>query len=76
MSTPLTNERLAGLLPRNKNALREQGVDTASNFVAKNSGPRGIKQHAKRLIVGMALWGLLPIKSADWIIRRGWLRDA
>lgn len=62
--------------PRRENALREQGVDTASNYAAKNSAPHGIKQHAKRLIVSMALWGLLPIKAADWIIRRGGLCDA
>ena len=62
--------------PRRENALREQGVDTASHYAAEHSAPHGVKQHAKRLIVGMALWGLLPVKAADWIIRRGWLRDA
>lgn len=31
---------------------------------------------AKAAVVRLALWGLLPVKAADWIILRGALRDA
>ena len=55
---------------------RQAAFLKTSNDTAKNTAPHGIRQRAKRLIVGMALWGLLPIKAADWIIRRGGLRDA
>ncbi|MCK9381959.1 MAG: hypothetical protein M0P95_12975 [Sulfuritalea sp.] len=30
----------------------------------------------KTLIVRLALWGLLPVVLADWLIQRGGLRDA
>lgn len=29
-----------------------------------------MKPAAKRAIITLALWGLLPVKAADWIIRR------
>lgn len=29
----------------------------------------------KAVIVRLALWGVLPVKLAEWIIRRGGLRD-
>jgi len=29
-----------------------------------------MKPAAKRLIITLALWGALPIKLADWLIRR------
>ncbi|MHB8472909.1 MAG: hypothetical protein ACYDC8_08695 [Gammaproteobacteria bacterium] len=47
-----------------------------SNDTAKNNAPTKIKQRAKRLIVGMALWGWLSIPVADWIIQHGGLSDA
>lgn len=35
-----------------------------------------VRSRAKTAIVQLALWGLLPAKVAEWIIRRGGLRDA
>jgi hypothetical protein len=43
---------------------------STSNHTDKTTAPYGIKQRAKRLIVSMALWGLLPIPAADSLIRR------
>lgn len=55
-----------------ENALREQGADTTNT--ANHISPRGIKQRAKALIVTTACRGILPVKLAGWIIRRGGLR--
>jgi hypothetical protein len=41
-----------------------------SNDTSKTTAPRGFKQSAKRLIVMLALWGLLPLTAANWLIRR------
>lgn len=35
-----------------------------------------LRARAKFLIVRAALWGLMPVKVADWLIRYGGLRDA
>lgn len=56
-----------------ENALREQGADT-NNHTANYTGLGGIKQRAKTLIVVAACRGILPVKLAGWIIRRGGLR--
>ena len=29
----------------------------------------------KAMVVTLALWGVLPVPAAEWIIRRGGLRD-
>ena len=29
-----------------------------------------MKAAAKRLIVGLAIWGLIPLSFAEWLIRR------
>ncbi len=35
----------------------------------------GIASRIKAVIVTMALWGLIPVGMADWIIDQGGLRD-
>ena len=47
---------------------------TTSNTRSKNTAPLAFRQRAKRAIVALALWGLVPVKLAEWIIRRGGLR--
>ena len=54
---------------RNKNTRRQPGANT-SNHYANDTAETGIRQRAKRLIVGLACWGLLPVSLAEWIIRR------
>ncbi len=54
----------------NGNAGREPGVDTAYKTDACNdTQAQGIKQYAKRLIVWLACWQILPIPFATWLIR-------
>lgn len=38
------------------------------------STPEIIRQSAKRLVVGLAVWGLLPVVVAEWLISVGGLR--
>ena len=61
------------MMPSNENARRQPGADTSNNSTNHTAGA-GIKQYAKRLIVGVALWGLLPVRMAEWLMRRGGLR--
>lgn len=35
-----------------------------------------IRSRMKISIVRLALWGLLPVKLAEWLIQRGKLNDA
>lgn len=35
-----------------------------------------MKAILKRVLVWLALWGLIPVKVAEWIIQRGGMRDA
>ena len=35
----------------------------------------GLATRVKAVIVTLALWGLLPVTVADWLIHRGGLRD-
>lgn len=35
-----------------------------------------IRSHIKAAIVRLALWGVLPVKLADWLIHRRGLRHA
>jgi len=36
----------------------------------------GLAARIKAAIVALALWGLLPVAVADWLINLGGLRDA
>jgi hypothetical protein len=63
--------------PANKNArAANTGADTAEAFTANATAGHGIRQQAKRLIVGAACWGLLPAGFASWLIQRGGMRRA
>lgn len=54
----------------NGNAGRQPGADTAYNtHTADDTQAHGIKQYAKRLIVWLACWNILPIPFATWLIR-------
>ena len=35
----------------------------------------GLAARIRSVIVSLALWGLLPVTVADWLIHRGGLRD-
>jgi len=39
------------------------------------SCPKHIKARIKTSIVTLAIWGILPVPAADWLIRRGGLRN-
>lgn len=56
---------------RNPEPAADQNTDTANDTAG-----HGIRQQAKRLIVGAACWGLLPAGFASWLIRRGGMRRA
>lgn len=43
---------------------------------SSGSHHNAIATRVKALIVRLALWGILPVKFADWIIRWGGLRNA
>lgn len=58
----------------NENARRQPGAKTSEHYAKNDSAPNSLKQRAKRLIVGLALLGLLPIPAADWLIQHGGLR--
>ncbi|MDP2852086.1 MAG: hypothetical protein Q8O23_01640 [Gallionella sp.] len=53
-------------------AIREAGYDTAFNSRSHTPAASCIKT----LIVRLALWGLLPVALANWLIQRGGLSDA
>lgn len=54
----------------NGNAGRQPGADTAYDTDTGNdTQAHGIKQRAKRLIVWLACWNILPIPFATWLIR-------
>lgn len=58
-----------------ENAGRQPGVETAyKTDIGNDTQARGIKQYAKRLIVWLACWQILPIPFATWLIQRGGLR--
>lgn len=52
------------------------GGDRATQKTYAERNHTATAARIKALIVGAALWGLLPLSLADWIIRRGGLRDA
>jgi len=53
----------------------QPGADTSNNTTGNDTQAQGIKQYAKRLIVWLACWQILPIPFATWLIRRGGMRD-
>jgi hypothetical protein len=56
---------------------KEKAAAGLSTRAAKNiSVANHIRRACKAAIVRLALWGVLPSRLADWLIRRGGLRDA
>lgn len=60
------------MTPKKKKAAAGFGTRAAS----KNSSRRNhsILSCIKAAIVRLALWGLLPVRLAEWLIQRGGLR--
>ncbi len=58
--------------PPKESASGQAGAGQIKSRLRSDSTPAASK--IKRLIVWLACWGLLPIKAADWLIRRGGLR--
>ncbi len=54
---------------RNEHALQEQGAGQSKSDNS-NDDSTATTSRTKALIVGAACWGLLPVKAADWLIRR------
>ncbi len=52
------------------------GGDRATPNTSHTCNSTLIRTRIKAGIVRLALWGLLPIPVADWIIQHGGLRDA
>ena len=57
----------------NKKKAAPAGTGTASN-TAHDSQNNTIRPRIKAAIVRLALWGLLPVKLAEWLIQHGGLR--
>lgn len=58
------------------NARRQPGVFAARDYKTQNSVLLGARQLAKRVIVALAVRGLVPAKAAEWLIKHGGLRHA
>lgn len=59
------------------NARRQPGAGTAYDTdTCKDTQAHGIKQRAKRLIIWLACWNILPIRLTTWLIQHGGLKDA
>ena len=52
-----------------ENARRQPGADISNNY-PNDTAEAGIRQFAKRLIVGAAVWGLIPSNFASWLLLR------
>lgn len=50
------------------------GGDRATPMTATSRNSTATKARIKAIIVGAACWGVLPVKLAEWLIRRGGLR--
>ena len=46
---------------------------TASKTKINLISSRYFRQRIKRIIVWMAVWGLIPLRVAEWLIQRGGL---
>jgi len=52
------------------------GCHQAAQKPADNGNSTAIASRIKATVVTLALWGILPIRLADWIINQGGLHDA
>jgi len=58
------------------NTKSHAGVQQVKHRTPKSTYIRiDLAAHIKAKIVTLALWGLLPVVVADWLIHRGGLRD-
>lgn len=57
----------------NKKKAVPAGTGTASN-TARDSQNHNNRQRIKAAIVWLALWGVLPVSVAEWLIHHGGLR--
>ncbi|MDO6459641.1 hypothetical protein Q4485_02940 [Granulosicoccaceae sp. 1_MG-2023] len=48
----------------------------ASNNSQADATRNTIRKSTKRLIIGLAVWRIIPPAVASWLIERGGLRDA
>lgn len=56
----------------NKKAAAGFGTRAASkNRTGRN---HGMARRIKSIVIRLALWGVLPVKLAEWLIQRGGLR--
>lgn len=60
------------MTPKKKKAAPGFGTRAASNISCSRN--HSIRPRIKAAIVRLALWGLLPVKLAEWLIQRGGLR--
>ena len=51
-------------------ANEQTGPDAAKHSKPNDKRTRTLKQRTKAFIVNLVLWGLLPIKAAEWLITR------
>lgn len=59
----------------NRKKAAPAGTGTASN-TAHDSRNNTILPRIKAVIVRLALWGVLSVAVAEWLIQRGGLKDA
>lgn len=73
-----TEGRPKGRTPRRVSANRKgrDGCNQATLTTTKRTlNFTGLAARIKAVIVTLALWGLLPVAVADWLINLGGLRD-
>jgi hypothetical protein len=59
-----------------RNRKGRAGCHQATPKTSKSSSNyTGLAVRAKAIIITLALWGLIPVAVADWIIRRGGLSN-
>ena len=65
--------------PGNETAPEQTEAADRESREHENSTPsagNGFRRRAKRLIIALALWGVLPADFASWLIQRGGMRHA
>jgi hypothetical protein len=59
-----------------KNNKGRSGGDRPTPKTTDSRNPTLIHSSIKAAIVRLAVWGLIPVSFATWLIQRGGLRDA
>lgn len=52
------------------------GLVTQAAYQNAHTHNKPIQSRIKAAVITLACWGLIPISIANWIIKRGGLRDA